>query len=124
MILAIDLGNYNIKTSEEIIFNSKFSEGLSENPIGEEFIKYDNKYYTMTKGEFDIVLGGPLDNLGISNNFKEELENKDFEFEYNNKGRKKSDVIKRLIENEIEINKSEKNNICKKDIENCEGINF
>ena len=118
MILAIDLGNYNIKTSEGIIFSSKFSEGLSENPIGEEIIKYNNKYYTMTKGEFDntfdkskkdyipnllyaisnssskedvefdLILGVPLDNLGISSNLKEELENKEFEFEYNNKLRK------------------------------------
>lgn len=123
MILAVDLGNYNIKTSEGVVFNSKFTEGVSENPVGEEIIKFNGKTYTMTKGifdntfdkskkeylpnllyaiaksstskdiEFDIVLGVPLDNLGITNNLKEELENKEFEFEYNN------------IERKIKINK-------------------
>lgn len=118
MILAIDLGNYNIKTSEGISFSSRFTEGVSENPVGEEIIKFNEKTYTMTKGvfdntfdkskkeylpnllyaiaksssskdtEFDIVLGVPLDNLGITNNLKEELENKEFEFEYNGKEKK------------------------------------
>lgn len=53
-------------------------------------------------------------------------------WEYINKGRRKSDTIKRLIENEINKDeknlsveiKGEKNTICKKEIENCEGINF
>lgn len=118
MILAIDLGNYNIKTSEGINFSSTFTEEVSSNPVGEEIIKFNNKTYTMTKGNFDnkfnkskkeympnllyaiaksstksdttfdIVLGVPLDNLGIADTFKEELEGKEFDFEYNNIQRK------------------------------------
>ena len=52
-ILAIDLGNFSIKTSEEIIFTSTFEEGKSDNPLGETILKYDGKFYTMFKGSFD-----------------------------------------------------------------------
>lgn len=118
MILAIDLGNYNIKTSEGVIFPSTFTEGVPANPIGEEILEFDGNSYTMTKGSFDnefnkskknylpnllyaiaksstvedkvfdIVLGVPLDNLGIANNFKEDLENKEFEVVLNGVKRK------------------------------------
>lgn len=118
MILAVDLGNYNIKTSEGISFSSTFTKEISSNPVGEEIIKYNGNAYTMTKGDFDntfnkskkdyvpnllyaiaksstksdvnfdIVLGVPLDNLGIADSFKTELEGKEFEFKYNDVDRK------------------------------------
>lgn len=119
MILAIDLGNYNIKTSEGVIFPSTFTEGVPANPVGEEILAFNGTSYTMTKGSFDnefnkskkdylpnllyaiaksstaddkvfdIVLGVPLDNLGITNNFKEELEGKEFEFILNTNNKRK-----------------------------------
>jgi plasmid segregation protein ParM len=117
MILAVDLGNYNIKTSEEVIFNSRFIEGDEFVPTGEEIIEYNGKYYTMMKGSFDnefdkskknylpnllyaigksissedkeidLVLGVPLESLLIKDKFKEVLEGKEFKFKINGKDR-------------------------------------
>lgn len=114
MILAIDLGNYSIKTSEGIIFTSTFEEGKSNNPIGETTLNYNEEYYTMYKGNFDntynkseknyipnlllaiyksvpkdvhnlkLVLGTPVDNPGITLKFKEELLGKTFKWSVNN----------------------------------------
>lgn len=117
MILAVDLGNYNVKTSEEIIFSSRFIKENEEVPIGEETIEYDGNFYTIGKGEFenvfnkskknyipnllyaiaksvpvkekniDLVLGVPLDNLNIKEKFKEDLKGKTFKFKVNGKDR-------------------------------------
>lgn len=117
MILAVDLGNYNIKTSEGVIFKSTFSEGIPANPLGEEVISFGDNTYCMDKeSEFEytfnknkknylpnllyaisksteeskikLVIGTPVDNLSISTNFKEDLEGKTFEFNINGKDRK------------------------------------
>lgn len=113
MILAVDLGNFNIKTSEDVIFPSRFVKGGGYAPIGEETIEYNGIYYTMMKGEFenkfnkaeknympnllyaiaksttdkeiDLVLGVPLDNLAIKDKFKEDLKGKTFKFKLNDK---------------------------------------
>lgn len=54
MIIAVDLGNFSVKTSEGIIFSSRFVEGDKNfSPIGEETIEFDGKFYTMEKGEFE-----------------------------------------------------------------------
>ncbi|MBN1079250.1 ParM/StbA family protein [Clostridium botulinum] len=115
MILAVDLGNYNIKTSEEVIFSSRFVQDSDFAPVGEDIIEYNNKIYTMQKGEFenkfnkaeknympnllyaiaqstsdkeiDLVLGVPLDNLSIRDKFKNELKGKTFKFIFNNNDR-------------------------------------
>jgi len=118
MILAIDLGNYNIKTSEGICFPSTFKKDVSANPLGEEILEYNGETFIMGTGEYDntfnkskknyipnllyaiakssskgdknfsIVLGVPLDNLDITNNFKADLEGKEFEFVVNGTERK------------------------------------
>ena len=112
MILAVDLGNYNIKTSEDISFISTFEEFDGVDPSESKVIKICDKEYVMEKkGSFDnefnktkknyipnllwaihkstdkdvsnlkLVLGIPVENLGVMNNFKEELEGKEFTFE-------------------------------------------
>lgn len=114
-ILAIDLGNFNIATSEEKIFPSRFVKGGDYAPLGEETIEYGGTYYTMMKGEFenkfnkaeknylpnllyaigqsttdeeiDLVLGTPLDNLLIKDKFKADLKGKTFKFKMNDKER-------------------------------------
>lgn len=114
-ILAVDLGNYNIATSEDVIFSSRFVKGGDYAPIGEETIEYNGIYYTMMKGEFenkfnkaaknympnllyaigkstqdkeiDLVLGVPLDNLKIKDKFKTDLKEKTFKFKLNDKDR-------------------------------------
>ena len=108
-IIAVDLGNYNIKTSEGVIFQSRFKE------VNDEFsnngcFEFEGKLYEMEVGSFDntynkaeknylpnlmyafyksietaaeqvnLVLGVPASNLGIKDNFKDELEGKTFEF--------------------------------------------
>lgn len=123
MILAVDLGNYNIKTSEEIIFSSRFVKGGDFAPVGEETIEIDGVFYTMMKGEFenkfnkaaknylpnllyaigksttesdkeiDLVLGVPLDNIAIKDIFKSELKGKTFKFKIND------------VDREIKINR-------------------
>jgi plasmid segregation protein ParM len=121
MILCVDLGNLNIKTSEEIKFSSRFRKGEFA-PVGEQTIEYDGVYYTMQKGDLesefnkaeknympnllyaigkstddsiiDLVLGVPLDNLGIKERFKEALVGKTFKFKMN--GTDKSVKINRL----------------------------
>lgn len=115
MILAVDIGNYNIKTSEGKIFPSTFKKGTDANPIGEEVLEYDGQQYIMTKGTFDntfnkskkeylpnllyaialsseeqkfdldLMLGVPLDNLGITENFKSDLLGKTFKYSVNEK---------------------------------------
>lgn len=55
MILAVDLGNYNIKTSEGIIFPSRFVEdSTGVAPVGEEIISYEGRTFLMEKGTFDF----------------------------------------------------------------------
>lgn len=114
-ILAIDLGNYNIKTSEGFMFVSTFTEGEVLNPQGEEVLVFQDKTYMMEKGTFDneynkskknykpnllyaisksipknikeidLVLGVPVDNIKITEQFKEELQGKEFEWVLNGK---------------------------------------
>lgn len=112
-ILAIDLGNYNIKTSEDFMAISTFVEGEVLNPQGEEVLIFDGKTYMMEKGSFDneynkskknykpnllyaisnsvqkdvktldLVLGVPVDNIGITKQFQDELQGKEFEWALN-----------------------------------------
>ena len=116
-ILAIDMGNYNIKTSEGIMFISTFTEGEVLNPQGEEVIEFEGKTYMMEKGTFDneynkskknykpnllyaisksiprsikeidLVLGVPVDNIKITEQFKEELQEQEFKWVLNGKER-------------------------------------
>lgn len=117
MILAVDLGNYNINTSEDVKFPSTFTEGLVENPIGEEIVTIGDKSYCMAKEgafdyefnktkknykpnlfyaihkstnetEIDLVLGIPVENFGVAIEFKEDLEGKEFEFTVNGEEKK------------------------------------
>lgn len=122
MILAVDLGNYNIKTSEGIIFESRFQE-VEKEDFDTELLELDNKFYKMESGSFenefnkakknyfpnllyaisksvdkdseqlDLVLGVPASNMGISKDLKNDLENKTFKFNLFG------------IEKEIKINK-------------------
>lgn len=117
MILAVDLGNYNIKTSEGVMFRSTFVAGAPANPLGEEVLVYGDSTYCMDKeSEFEyvfnknkknympnllyaisksteeskikLVIGTPVDNLSLSADFKADLEGKTFEFSINGKERK------------------------------------
>lgn len=109
MILAVDLGNYNIKTSEGVIFESRYQE-VEKEDFDNELIEIENKFYKMESGEFenefnkakknylpnllyaisksiekdnievDLVLGVPASNLGITSDIKNDIENKNFKF--------------------------------------------
>lgn len=109
MILAVDLGNYNIKTSEGIIFESRFQD-VEKEDFDTDLLKLNDRFYKMESGNFenefnkakrhylpnllyaisksidgdklevDLVLGIPASNLGISNDLKCDLENKVFNF--------------------------------------------
>lgn len=109
MILAVDLGNYNIKTSEGIVFESRFQE-VEKEDFDTELVELNNKFYRMESGSFenefnkakknylpnllyaisksvdkdseklDLVLGVPASNMGISKELKNDLENKTFKF--------------------------------------------
>lgn len=109
MILAVDLGNYNIKTSEGVIFESRYQE-VEKEDFDNELVEIGNKYYKMEIGEFenefnkakknylpnllyaisksfdenefeiDLVLGVPASNLGITSEIKNDIENKSFTF--------------------------------------------
>lgn len=109
MILAVDLGNYNIKTSEGIVFESRFQE-VEKEDFDTELLELNNKFYKMESGSFenefnkakknyfpnllyaisksvdkdseqlDLVLGVPASNMGISKELKNDLENKTFKF--------------------------------------------
>lgn len=110
MILAVDLGNFNIKTSEGVIFESRYEKIESPEDFDNELVEIDNKFYKMESGSFenefnkakknylpnllyaisksidkdvdelDLVLGVPASNLGISSDIKKEVENKSFRF--------------------------------------------
>lgn len=109
MILAVDLGNYNIKTSEGVIFESRYQE-VEQEDFENELVEIENKFYKMESGEFenefnkakknylpnllyaisksidkddievDLVLGVPASNLGITSDIKNDIENKKFSF--------------------------------------------
>lgn len=109
MILTIDLGNYNIKTCEGIIFESRYEE-VEKEDFDTDLLELDNKFYRMESGDFenefnkakkkfipnllyaiskssekdsidvDLVLGVPASNLGISEELKKDLVNKEFNF--------------------------------------------
>lgn len=105
-ILAVDLGNYNINTSEYVMFPATFTVGEVHNPIGEETycmakecaFDYEfnkskknylpNLFYAIHKSteesEIDLVLGIPVENLGVATDFKSDLEGKEFNFKVNN----------------------------------------
>lgn len=117
MILTVDLGNYNVNTSEDVMFPATFTVGAPENPIGEEIITIGDTDYCMAKEsafdyefnknkknykpnlfyaihkstdetEIDLVLGIPVENFGVAGNFKEDLEGKEFEFKINGENKK------------------------------------
>lgn len=52
MILAVDLGNYNIKTSEGIIFESRYQE-VEKEDFDNELVEIGGKFYKMETGEFE-----------------------------------------------------------------------
>lgn len=114
-ILAVDLGNYNINTSEGKMFIATFSEGEPDNPQGEDVITIGENSYCMAKeGSFDfefnknkknympnllyaieksitkenlktinLVLGVPVENFGVGNDFIADLQNKEFDYQFN-----------------------------------------
>ena len=56
MILAIDLGNYNIKTSEGIHFISTFKEFDGIDPGERRLLTYNGKKYVMElKSSFEWI---------------------------------------------------------------------
>lgn len=109
LIIAVDLGNYNIKTCEGIIFESRYQE-VEKEDFDTDLLELENKFYRMESGDFenefnkakknfipnllyaiskscdvdnietDLVLGVPASNLGISEELKEKLLNKSFNF--------------------------------------------
>lgn len=116
-ILAVDLGNYNINTSEGVMFPATFTVGEVENPIGEEIVTIGEENYCMAKEcafdyefnknkknykpnlfyaihksieetEIDLVLGIPVENFGVATDFKADLEGKEFEFKVNGEDKK------------------------------------
>lgn len=109
MILAVDLGNYNIKTSAGVIFESRYQE-VEKEDFDNDLLELDGRFYRMESGNFenefnkakknfipnllyaiaksteddevkvDLVLGVPASNLGITENFRNELVGKEFKF--------------------------------------------
>lgn len=107
--LAVDLGNRNTKTSEEVIFPSRYSM-LSQ--LNSEIVTYNNKQYFISKGEYDIelrkadkdymplllaaiakstneqqinlVLNCPINQKDTKEKFKKDLEGQLFNFSYTN----------------------------------------
>lgn len=53
MIIAIDLGNFNVKTSNMNIFNSMFTSEVQVSDLGEEILEFNSKKYYMQKGSWD-----------------------------------------------------------------------
>lgn len=53
MILGIDLGNSNIKTSEEVIFSSNFTKAEDYDPLGKGTIEFNGQKYLLERGLFD-----------------------------------------------------------------------
>lgn len=123
--LEIDLGNYNIKSSTGVIFISTFEEGKSANPVGENIITFNGKSYTMEKGkfnntydksdknylpnlfyaiikstdsdceDFNLMLGYPLDNETVAEQFKNDLIGQEFKVQYQ-RGARTSDRVIRI----------------------------
>lgn len=115
-ILAIDLGNFNTKTSEGVIFKSIFTTKEQLMDDGEEILTYNNKKYYLGKGEFDLeynktkkdymplllyaialstdsqmidlVIGCPISQYQLKDIYKDELEGKTFKFIYNGENRR------------------------------------
>ncbi|MGL5190901.1 MAG: hypothetical protein ACRC7S_14765 [Cetobacterium sp.] len=113
MILAVDLGNHNTKTSEGIIFSSKYTIDKQIDKDTEDIINFDGFEYCIGKGnydfeydktkknylpllltaiakstrdkEIDLVVGCPLEQIAKKDEFVKELENKKFNFIYNDK---------------------------------------
>lgn len=53
-ILSVDLGNYNTKTSNKVLFESRFEEGNAEAFDGQDILQFNNKRYLMEKGIWDL----------------------------------------------------------------------
>lgn len=54
MLLTVDLGNYNVKTSEGVIFSSKFTTtNLNFDEDNEFIIEFEGTKYYMERGTFD-----------------------------------------------------------------------
>ncbi|MDY5853831.1 MAG: ParM/StbA family protein [Bacilli bacterium] len=105
--LAIDLGNFNIKTSESISFNAQFKEGI-DTVSTERNLNFDNKDYIIEDGEWqfetdkvsknympyllyaihkstnendiNLVLGVPINQMGRKDKLISELKDKTFKF--------------------------------------------
>lgn len=123
--LEIDLGNYNVKSSVGVIFRSTFVEGKPANPLGENVITYNGNSYTMEKGTFDntfnkanknylpnlfyaiikssnpesedfnLMLGYPLDNESVADQFKNDLIGQEFKVKYQ-RGQRETDRTIRI----------------------------
>lgn len=123
--LEIDLGNYNVKSSVGVIFRSTFVEGKPANPLGENVITYNGNSYTMEKGTFDntfnkanknylpnlfyaiikssntesedfnLMLGYPLDNESVAEQFKNDLIGQEFKVKYQ-RGQRETDRTIRI----------------------------
>ena len=115
-ILAVDLGNFNVKTSENIIFKSIYTTNEQLSDEDEEVIVYDDIKYFMGKGNFDfeynktqknylpfllyaialstdesaidLVIGCPISQFQLKDVYKDDLEGKTFRFYYNGESRK------------------------------------
>lgn len=120
--LEIDLGNYNTKSSNGVIFRSAFIEGMPVNPLGENVISYNGESYTMEKGkfnntfnkaqknylpnlfyaiiksssveceDFNLMLNYPLDNESVAEQFKNDLIGQEFKVRYQ-RGQKITDRV-------------------------------
>ena len=53
-ILSVDLGNYNTKTSNKVLFESRFEEGNAEAFDGQDILEFNDKRYLMEKGIWDL----------------------------------------------------------------------
>lgn len=120
MICIVDIGNYNLKTSNGLILSSKYTTDVQISDLGENIITYNGVNYYMEKGSLDkeynkvdknyiplllyalskfnscsidLMLGLPINQVLLKDQLKENLENKEFVFKLNG------------VEKNIKINK-------------------
>lgn len=115
-ILVVDLGNYNIKTSKGVIFNSKMTT-KPQLLLGDEYIiGIDGKEYVIDSGNFDkefnkvqknylplllaatvkstkkseiaLVLNSPIVQMNLAKEYSNNLLDKELKFTVNGKSRK------------------------------------
>lgn len=111
--IAIDLGNHNVKTSEGVIFSSKFTTDKQLDRDVEDIVKVSGIEYCIGKGnydfeydktkknyipllltaiaksteekEIDLVIGCPVEQIAKKDEYITELEKKKFDFTFNDK---------------------------------------